>query len=169
MELPNQFGGKPKIQALCRAFERQLDAISDMLSVLAARCLNTATGEQLDGYGDIIGLRRLTEQDDEYRLLLKFRALSNTYDSTFAGLTASLELLYNARFIIYKEHPEEPARMRVMVGAQFRDHENVTSLLVRPAGVAADITFFNTEFFGFRDVNRHSLGFGVGEFARNIL
>jgi hypothetical protein len=140
-----------------------------MFGELIARCIDTATGSQLDGFGDIIGLRRLNEDDDDYRLLLKHRVLSNSYDSTFDGLTSSLELLYNAKFIVYKEHPEEPARMRVMVGAQFRDHENVTSLLVRPAGVAADITFFNTEFFGFRDVNLHSLGFGVGEFARNII
>lgn len=180
-KLPEQFKGKPKMEALINAFAVELDELQDVFTELhELRNLNSAIGKQLDLAGSIVVLSRAEAtafadrvdfdvmDDDRYRLFLKYKALRNTNNCTYPELMEACQLLYDAKKVYYMEPDEKPAYFKVMVGGQF--DESLMSILkntnttVKPGGVSVDLEFFDMEFFGFRDLNRDALGFGVGKF-----
>ncbi len=184
--IPQQFRNKKNLEVLISAFASELREVQDMLSKLKTlRGLDTAIGQQLDGIGDIVVLSRAQSalyagvvdfdviDDERYRLFLKYKALRNTNLCTFPELVAACRLLYNAEIVYYREDKNYPATFFLTIGARFDDE--ILSLLqssdltIRPAGVAANISYFEMEFFGFSDMNRLALGFGKGVFAQSII
>jgi hypothetical protein len=81
--LASQFKTKPRIQALVEDFIRPLDLLEDeIFRVLNFRWIDTATGQQLDGLGRIVGETRKGRNDQRYRLALRIRIAINVSKGT---------------------------------------------------------------------------------------
>ena len=115
---------------------------------------------------------KLVENDDIYRMLLKYKALLNTSSCTTEDVISGCKLIFNAISVVYSEIPSVPATFYVTVTAKFSDAVlsllQSHSIVVRPSGVTARITCSDTQFFGFADCDEAALGFGMGEFAQSI-
>lgn len=184
--LPEQFRNQPNIEAIIQSYAEQLEEVVAMFRQLSGlRNFDTAEGIQLDGIGDIVVLSRPESalyagvidfdviDDDRYRLFLKYKAMRNSSQCTFPELVAACKLLYNAETVYYREDEDYPATFFLNIGAKF--NEKILKLLqssqltIKPAGVTANVGYFNMEFFGFSDTNRLALGFGMGPFAQQIV
>lgn len=76
--LLQQYKGKDKIAALLNCFSAQIQEIeSAFFELLNDRWMETSTGLQLDGLGQIVGEARQGRTDDDYRLALRVRILTN--------------------------------------------------------------------------------------------
>lgn len=184
--LPEQFKGKFFLSVLIGAFARQLDEIEAMFhELIHLRGFDTAAGTQLDNIGDIVVLSRPQSalyagvidfdviDDERYRLFLKYKAMRNSSRCTFPELVAACKLLYGAVSVYYREDEAYPATFFLNIGARFSPEvlalfQN-TQLTIKAAGVSANVGYFNTEFFGFSDTNRLARGFGMGQFAQQII
>ncbi len=184
-KLPEQFKRKNNIEVMIKAFAGELEGVEEAFKDLEdLRSLRTAFGKQLDGIGEIVVLTRAEStsyagivdfnviDDERYRLFLMYKALRNANTCTFPELMEICRLLYNAKLLYYREFDSHPAHFQVMVGAVFDEWMlkmlNNTKLTVKPGGVSVDIKFFELEFFGFGDLNKEALGFGVGKFLHII-
>ena len=183
--MPEQFRNKPRIEALVRAFARQMEEVEVMFAQLKElRNMETASGLQLDYCGDIVGLSRVQSalfcrdvdfdviDDDRYRLFVKYKALRNSTQCTYEDMIAGCKLLFDADPIYYSENEANPASFNLYIGANMS--EELLSLLsssamaIRASGVEPKISYFAKEFFGFSDTNRYALGFGQGKFSSGI-
>lgn len=184
--LPEQFKDKEKLNVLIGSYSTQLEEVETVLQdLLDLRAFDTAMGAQLDGIGDIVDLSRAKSalyagiidfdviDDERYRLFLKYKALRNSNRCTFPELVEACKLLYGAEIVYYREDEDEPATFYLNIGANFTDDIlamlQETQLAIKPAGVTANIGYFNMEFFGFSDTNRLASGFGLAPFAQQIL
>lgn len=78
-----QFNGKPNLEAIVSAFAEQAQEVEDALwQLVTLRTVETATGDQMDRIGEIVGQGREGKGDDEYRLLLKARIKINVSSGT---------------------------------------------------------------------------------------
>jgi hypothetical protein len=88
------------IQALCS--ECQL--LEDVFKQLYTECsLETAFGEQLDGIGQIVGLDRNGENDDDYRVDLKLQILINASKGQPEILITALKIFTRSTVVILYE------------------------------------------------------------------
>lgn len=185
MNMPEQFWNKPRIEALVKAFARQMEEIELMFTQLKElRNMETATGQQLDYCGDIVGLTRVQSalycedvdfdviDDERYRLFVKYKALRNSTQCTYEELMAGCKLLFKADPIYYTESQEKPASFSLSLGANMTDDLlnllSSSAMAIRASGVEPRISYFSKEFFGFADTNRYALGFGVGKFSTGV-
>lgn len=184
-KLPEQFKNKQNIKVFMEAITDELQELIAVFEELETlRSLDTAVGVNLDRVGDIVVLTRAQTSglindinfdiidDERYRIFLKYKALRNSNMCTFPELEAVCELLYDAKLLYFNEFDDYPAHFKVRVGAQF--DETMLSLLknskmtIKPGGVSVELEFFDLEYFGFGDINREALGFGVGKFIHII-
>lgn len=184
-KLPEQFKNKKNIKAFMGAIADELQELIYVFEQLETlRTLDSAKGINLDRVGDIVVLTRAKTaglindinfdiiDDERYRMFLKYKALRNSNMCTFPELEAACELLYNAKLLYFNEYEDHPAHFKVRVGAQFDD--TMLSLLknsemtIKPGGVSVELEFFDLEYFGFGDINREALGFGLGKFIHII-
>ena len=184
--LPEQFRNKPNIEVIIESYAKQLEEVAAMFRQISElSSFDAAIGAQLDGIGDIVVLSRPESalyaggidfdviDDDRYRIFLKYKAMRNSSQCTFPELVAACKLLYDAETVYYWEDEAYPATFFLNIGAKF--NEEILKLLqssqltIKPAGVAANVGYFNMEFFGFSDTNRFALGFGKAPFAQQIL
>jgi hypothetical protein len=122
-DIPQQFLGKERIEALIKAFSRQLQEIMEVISDLD-NCtdIDTATGQNLDMVGTIIPLTRKEAgvlaginsdepviSDERYRQFLRYQSLVNTNECTYYDLMEGLSLLWDVSPIYYIEDPAMPA------------------------------------------------------------
>lgn len=172
------------IRHIVDAWGVQLQEVRDALaSVSLLRNIDGCSGNQLDRIGSIICLTRhdagilisdvkLVDDDEIYRILLKYKALLNTSACTTEDVIAGCKLIFNAISVSYSEIPSVPATFYVTITAKFSDAVlsllQSHSIIVRPSGVSARISCSDTQYFGFADCDDASLGFGVGEFAQSI-
>lgn len=175
---------KTNIRRFIEAWGIQLQELRDALSgVSLLRQIDACSGEQLDKIGTIVCLTRheagvmisdvkLVDNDDIYRMLLKYKALLNTSACTTEDVITGCKLIFNAISVSYSELPSVPATFYVTVTAKFSDAVlsllQSHSIVVRPSGVTARISCSDTQFFGFADCDDAALGFGMGEFAQSI-
>lgn len=79
--LPGQFAGSAKLRDLVEIFVGADHAVQELEDVLwdlfSRRWLWIATGEQLDGLGDLLDEPRPSDDDEVYRELLKLKVLIN--------------------------------------------------------------------------------------------
>ena len=122
-DLPQQFLEKKNIEALIRAFSKQLQEIEDVFDDLKNLTdLDTATGQNLDMVGTIIPLSRKEAgilaginvedpviSDERYRQFLRYKNLVNTNECTYYDLMDGLALLWDVSPIYYIEEPDMPA------------------------------------------------------------
>lgn len=183
--MPEQFRNKPRIEALVKAIARQMEEVEVMFAqLMESRNMETATGQQLDYCGDIVGLSRVQSalfckdvnfdviDDERYRLFVKYKALRNSTHCTYDDMIAGCKLLFNADPVYYSEKEESPATFNLSIGVNMS--EELLNLLsssvmaIRASGVEPKISYFAKEFFGFSDTNRYSLGFGNGKLAMEV-
>lgn len=183
--IPEQFRNKPKIEVLAKAIVRQMEEVETMLTQLKElRNMETATSQQLDYCGDIVGLTRVQSalfckdvdfdviDDDRYRLFVKYKALRNATHCTYDDMMAGCKLLFKADPIYYSESEANPASFQLSLGVDMS--EDLLRLMassvmaIRASGVEPKIAYFAKEFFGFSDTNRYALGFGQGKFSTGV-
>lgn len=99
-----QYKTQPKARATIQALIKELYGSGSLLAIVNGYGLDTAVGKQLDIIGKYIGLKRQVKvnigtsdtnilTDDQYRILLKLKLISNTnYSSTSQIRTALYEL-----------------------------------------------------------------------------
>ncbi len=183
--MPEQFRNKPRIEVLAKAIARQYEEIEIMFQELRElRSMETATGQQLDYCGDIVGISRVESalycenvdfdiiDDERYRLFVMYKALRNSTQCTYDEMIAGCKLLFNADPIYYSESEANPASFILSIGANMSEELlellSSSTMAVRASGVQPRISYFEKKFFGFSDTNRFALGFGEGKFAMEV-
>lgn len=172
------------IRRLIEAFVEQLTSLQKAISQqYIVRQIDSCTGQNLDKIGEVVSLTRhqagvmisdvkLAENDDVYRMMLKYKSMMNSSLCTVEEVISACRLIFNAVSVTYREVPSIPATFYVSVTAKFS--EAVLSLLsshsivIRPHGVTARIACSDTQYFGFADCDDAALGFGQGVFAQSI-
>ena len=134
-DIIEQFKGKPNIENLMAAFDRQLKGIFDVFSTLNEnRSLEKAIGIQLDRAGDIVCMTRLQAgllsgnpiffdviDDELYRKYLLYQAFKNTSDCTYYDIMKMIETVWEADSVIYREDPDFPATIIISTPLMNRD------------------------------------------------
>ena len=94
VKLPEQFKRKTRIVGLLRSWLNPFTEIfSAMQDLKALRSIDTAEGEQLDVIGRVVGLERMTTDDEVYRLRLRVQILINLSDGTAEHIIRALSVL----------------------------------------------------------------------------
>lgn len=157
-DLPQQFLGKERIEALVEAFSKQmqeLDAVFQDLETLTD--LDTATGQNLDYVGTIIPLSRKEAgllaginvedpviSDERYRQFLRYKNLVNTNECTYYDLMDGLALLWDVSPIYYIEDPDMPATI-ILTMPFLKPGGEVVRVgevpMVKPAGVRIEFEY----------------------------
>ena len=120
-DLPQEFKSRPRIDALIRAFGRQLNELLLFFQELnLGRYITTAEGSQLDTIGNILVLSRRDAQeilgdvsgeldDESYRKLLVYKAQKNFGDGTYRSIMDCLKIIHDDiesfRYVEELEHP----------------------------------------------------------------
>lgn len=115
--LLEQQKAKPVLAAVVGALSTQVQALENMFqSLLSARAITTATGDQLDGLGALVGEPRNGRTDTEFRIAIRARIAINrssgTANEILGVLTAATadpaEFTLDFKFV-----PEYPAGFAV--------------------------------------------------------
>lgn len=167
-QLVQQFQEQPKIRALLESWLGRLQEIEDAIEQLRTdRSLDTAEGVQLDGIGQILGLRRGGMDDEEYRGRLRVQLRVLYGEGTPEDILGALALAAPGLGVAL--HETFPAEVRVVVGeAVSPETGRLLWRLVRtmkPAGVRAWMESGQTEpATSFCFDGGEGLGFGDGAF-----
>lgn len=180
--LPSQYQ-KPKmlakIQALVQSVQALEYAIQDMFQ---GRLLSHATGEQLDGIGQIVGIERDGLDDGIYRLLIFGKIAENNSDTSVPTLSSIIMQIFQADSVWVKT-PGSPGRSQNKgyayvafgVGSPKTDLSLLPTLLsiVHGAiGQGIDLSYINTYdasgTFAFAGAQPWVKGFGTGTFSKTI-
>ena len=139
--LLQQYKDKDSIRAIVSAKTEQDQVLEDVFQDLENfRGIDTATGVQLDGLGDILGIERQGLNDEDYRARLKVKVVQNVSNGEPDRLINVYRFLLNATQIQYQEH--YPAGVAMMANAPITP--GMETLIYReiqkisPAGVRVD-------------------------------
>lgn len=119
-DLPQQFKERERIEQLYMVIGKQFQDIYNFYEQLKAqRFISTASGEQLDGIGEIVVMdrneaRRIMEldrpiTDEEYRQILFYKAMMNYGTATYKDIMTCLKLLRGDLGVSYTEDYRNPA------------------------------------------------------------
>lgn len=150
-DIIEQFKGKPNIQAVLSAFERQLQEVYDFYDDLRdLRTVSASIGKQLDGIGDIVELTRADAgslsaianpgqilDDEVYRTFLYYKIWKNTNTCTYPDIIKSFQMFWDKE-LYYSESPNEPATMILSSGI-LKPEDNSYKLLTAPIIKAAGV------------------------------
>lgn len=102
--LLTQYSASPTIVQLLKDFRDNIDPQADIeLFIQKIMDIDTAVGAGLDVLGNIVGIKRNIEinnqtislDDTNYRKLLKYKALSNITDASLATLNKMMSVLFD--------------------------------------------------------------------------
>lgn len=101
---------KPRIEALVRALVSPFQEIEDTLWALFESNVDTATGDELDVYGRVVGEDRNGETDDDvYRRRIRARIAANRSNGTAEDLIIVSRLIVNDDDAYHKVIPQTVA------------------------------------------------------------
>lgn len=157
-DMPQQFLGKPRIEALVEAFAKQLQELDGVFKDLDSLTdVDTAEGKNLDLVGTIVSLTRKEAgtlagntdmdpdlSDDTYRKFLKYKILANTNECTYYDMMNGLEMLWNVSPVYYEEDPDYPATIMLTLPVSEHSGEMVDVgrvPVIKPAGVRVEYEF----------------------------
>lgn len=149
--LVEQFEDKPNLKKyLCVLISvlQELEFVFTELNTL--RKLGTATGVQLDGLGDIVGVSRSGATDEVYRQLIAFQAGINTSSGEPESIIALAKTLTQSTNVKYT--PSFPAGFTLTVDGPLVNTNTVRALEQSvPAGVQVTVTssFLSGDVFTF--------------------
>lgn len=166
-----QYSGKPKakatVEALAKMFPDKL-----IMEVRDAFDLDTATGKSLDILAKYLGVNRQYRalngeaqnlSDDEFRMLIKFKAISNTSNASHYDVDTALYNFFGTRVRATSAGNME---MTIFIPS---DAENVIIAAIQqraiptPLGVEANrIVVQDSRFFGFVDYNNQHAVYKTG-------
>lgn len=147
--IQSQYSASEKILALCAAFQERLDPSVDIdLFYSSMVSIYSATGLGLDQWGIILGMGRtiddaesgklLTLDDDYYRALLLYKAMSNISASTAAAQNALLSMLVETGIAAFPRVAYVLEVESMVIRWVFEDSLNAMQLAVfRAAGTLA--------------------------------
>lgn len=124
--------------------------------------------------GAMIGSRELADDDDIYRICLKYKAFVNSCRCTPDEIIEATKIIFGATQVVYSERRDVPATIFLSVSAPLSDMVlsilGAHDIIVRPAGVKVRVDYSteDAETFGFADLNPRVAGFGEGRFAQSI-
>ena len=167
--LAGQFKGQEKLEALLTAFINEVQDLENVLfDVLELTSLDEAFGEQLDGFGSIVGENREGRTDDDFRLAIRARLRLNLSNGTAEDMIELIRALVGDKQVeIVEDFAFSPAHF----DAYILDPIDVDGFQVakfvrsgKPAGVRAILHWFAAGAFQF-DVGP---GFDVGKLGGGI-
>jgi hypothetical protein len=98
--------GSERLEALIASYVQQIQELENVsFELITDRTLDTATGVQLDGIGQIVGLERGGLDDTEYRLRLKVQIRLNTSNGTIEDVITVANLTTSQQSILSEYHP----------------------------------------------------------------
>lgn len=153
--------------------------------------IDTASGVGLDILGRIIGIPRvlrynettITLDDDTYRRLLRFKAMSNITNASLATLNKMLPILFendsfSVRNIIVKEESDGeyynsfPMHVRFSTDRLLTDTEKILFSigieLNLAAGVGWSLIVYQDNIFGFKNSDLQPFNVGVFTSSNNV-
>lgn len=150
--IPCQFRGKPHIEAIIKAFSRQADEIMEVNRQLRdAVDIDKARGKNLDMLGTVVNATRkdayvllnreltVVIDDEMYRNVLRFQALKNNSNATYADIMKGMYLLWGeSAKIKYAEAIREPASIEISIADITTDETDpalIRPMVIRPGGV----------------------------------
>jgi len=100
-----QWRNSPNLKGLLQSYMESVQEVETTLfQMLNARGLDTATGEQLDILGKIIGEPRTGRSDEVYREALKQRVVVNNADGSTEVVLELIQLVTGASRVTFFEH-----------------------------------------------------------------
>ena len=95
--LISQYKGRPVLEALLAAHLEQWDAIKEATDRLnTMRWIATAKGKTLDKVGKIVGMRRLIDDDELFRIFIRAKIGKNVSNGDPVTVTAIFRLITQA-------------------------------------------------------------------------
>lgn len=147
-----QFKDKPKFEAFITAFVQQFQDIEDVIGqLLTDRQIDTATGENLNILGRIVGEERQGRTDADYRVWIKARIQINKSSGTSEEIINVLALITGFQTAGSFELIEDtyPAYVHIVVGPALGsiDPQVLYDILdeMRSACVAFNMTYHITD------------------------
>lgn len=108
--LPGQFENSTQLRALVTALVGESHGVQELENVIwdlhSLRWLWIATGQQLDGLGDVLGWPRDSDDDDEYRESLYLAILINISEGEPERVIEATETITRATEVHLIEKPE---------------------------------------------------------------
>ena len=138
LSLTRPFWGKPRIASLLVAFMARIQDLEDDLhSILEERTLENADLVRLKVLGKIIGQPRLNFATEDYRTLLKARALANVSRGRAYDILAVLELVIGPGDYLLTEVGDATLHLSALVPVTTTMTNMLRQVIpdVRPAGV----------------------------------
>lgn len=188
----SQYSGSPTITQLLSDFRDNIDPQVDIETFKTnIMDIDTASGVGLDTWGRIVGLPRqvyynettVTLDDETYRRLLMFKAMSNITDTSLATLNRMLPILFgdnalSARNIIVKDRIDNayyntyPMHVRFTTSRPLSEMEkllfNLGVTMNLAAGVGWNLVAYQENVFGFRGSRLQPFNCGVFTSSDNI-
>ena len=145
--IPCQFRGQPNISAIISAFSKQIEENEQLKNAVD---IDTAVGTNLDMIGDIVNVSRKKAyillnkdveaviDDEMYRNVLRFQALKNNSNATYADIMKGMYLLWGDAKIKYAEAVREPASIEISIADITTDETDpalIRPMVIRPGGV----------------------------------
>lgn len=168
------------------AFAPEYEELSLALgSIESVNDINACSGILLDRIGQLvclsrqdagtmIGSRELADNDEVYRVCLKYKAYVNSCRCTPNEIIEATKIIFGASQVLYSERRDSPATFYLSISAPFSDLVmsilGTHDLIVHPAGVKVktNCSTVDSDTFGFVDLNPNVAGFGEGKFAQSI-
>lgn len=99
-----QYKGRPLTAGLMTAFVDQIQDLEDAIYGLdSERQLANAIGQQLDGLGEIIGIKRNGLDDATYLLFLYGKIAENYSDTTINSIINIINFVFQAQVVLMQE------------------------------------------------------------------
>lgn len=179
--LQSQYAHAVRMKNTAAAVRNALDATGDLesLSVDVAD-MDTASGVFLDWWGERIGVDRMLKvgdryerlDDEQFRFLLKYRAVCNISNSTAYTINNLLSLLTDTRTFVV-DYLDMTVSSIIIIGAISDLQAQILAnygLLNRPAGVLANylLIYPDEQIFGFLGSELQPFNQGVFNPGREI-
>lgn len=139
--LIEQFKGKPNLEALISSYVTQIqDAENAAFQLITDRSIDTATGAQLDGIGQVVGLDRDGLSDDDYRTRLRVQIRLNLSTGTIEDVLTVATLITGGSVELFEGWP---ASIVVTIFELTEDPALVAQIIseARSAGVGSQLIY----------------------------
>lgn len=166
-----QYHDKPKAQAVVSNWVDCMAGDGLLLQLYNAFNVDTTTGAQLDAIGRFLGVERFNLSDDDYRLILKFKIVVDSSDSSIKSINDALFEYFGNDIVC---HNNQDMSLTYII---INEHNNLipvllsNKLLPMPLGVGVSvISKINLPdlIFGFKrgNLTTEAIGFSTKDETR---
>lgn len=165
---------QPKFISFVSSFLQKLIDIEDV-NFETAFDLDTATGNQLDTIGAMLGRSRVlpyqpvtgspTLDDTKYRLVLRAKILQNQWDGTIEQALTNWRVIFPSILAVINDQQNMSMNVTVLGLSDSFDRELVQNgyIIPKPEGVGVGYTFATQYIFGYGPETTLIKGYGQGE------